>query len=576
MVLALVTAATEASFTLVTKYVVDEISMHGSQANLLPYAVAFAVLTLIFVFCIRTFIVLAGTLSNQLMYELRRRTFEHLQQLSFSFFDQNAVGWLVARVTSDCARIARLIAWGTLDLFWSVPFIIGIFGVLFILNYRLAFILLTVLPVLAVVSVFFSFRILKSSRLVRKTNSRLTAVYNEGIAGVQTSRVLVREQENLEEFKEDSTLMKRLSTNNLLLSAAYYPLVTLLISVATGFAIWFGGESVLVGVITVGTLVAFISYSRTLSDPLLQLAQMLTDLQRTTACAERVLGLLAVKPQIYDSETVLQKMAACQGAETPDGGDSEIRDIRFQNVVFSYKTSEPVLKQFNFNTLAGKSIALVGPTGSGKSTIVNLMCRFYEPVSGQILINGVDYRERSLAWLQSNLGIVMQTPFLFSGTIRSNIRYGKLDATDTEIEEAAKLVNAHDLIMALEHGYDTEVGEGGNNLSTGQKQLISFARAVIGDPQILIMDEATSSVDTQTEYVLQQGLKAVLKNRTSFIIAHRLSTIREADCILYIENGELLEQGNHAELLAQRGRYFELYEKQYRKELEDELMVHDV
>jgi ATP-binding cassette subfamily B protein len=350
--------------------------------------------------------------------------------------------------------------------------------------------------------------------------------------------------------------------------------VNVFVSLAVGIALWLGGVDVLAGILTLGTLVAFMNYARTLMDPMLEVSETLANLQRTTACVERVMGLLIVEPTIKDSDAVveLMKKAYESGHQTLDGLENEIRDIEFRDIQFSYKPDEPVLSNFNLKVPAGSTVALVGPTGSGKSTVVSLLCRFYEPNQGQVLVNGVDYRERSLLWLQSNLGIVLQTPFLFTGTVRSNIRYGKLDATDAEIEAAAKAVNVHDIIMGMEHGYETHVQEGGTNLSTGQKQLISFARAIIHDPQILVMDEATSSVDTQTEARLQKSLATVLKGRTSFIIAHRLSTIRNADVIVVIEDGQLIEQGSHNELLDKKGHYFELYQKQFKNELEEALL----
>lgn len=575
IVLALITAATEASFTLLTKSVIDEVVANGKDAEIMTHAFIYFGLILIFTFCIRSFVLLAGKLSTELMYELRRKSFNHLQELSFSFYDQNAVGWLVARITSDCARISRMIAWGTLDMFWGIPYILGIFIVLFILNWQMAAMILVVFPFLFAVSVYFSFKILKSSRLVRRTNSRLTAVYNESLSGVQTSKVLVREKDNLNEFKRDTSQMYSQSMTNLLLSSAFFPIVTLFISIGTGMAMWFGGLYVMGSIITLGTLVAFVTYSRSLMDPMLEVAQTLTNLQRTTASAERVLGLLSVQPEIVDSEDVLQNII--NNMESPDnssdtaldGGDLKIDSINFKDINFSYKPEEPVLKNFNFKVEAGKTVALVGPTGSGKSTVVSLLARFYEPVSGQIQINGLDYRKRSLQWLQSNMSIVLQTPFLFSGSIKSNIQYGKLNASEDEIIAAAKRVNVHNIIMKMKDGYETVVEEGGDNLSTGQKQLISFARAIIGNPQLLIMDEATSSVDTRTEQLLQKSLETVLDGRTSFIIAHRLSTIRSADHILVIEDGELKESGDHKQLLAQRGKYYELYQKQFQKEKEE-------
>jgi ATP-binding cassette subfamily B protein len=361
---------------------------------------------------------------------------------------------------------------------------------------------------------------------------------------------------------------------NLLLSSAFYPFINVFVSLGMGVALWLGGLEVLVGTLTLGTLVAFMTYTRTLMDPMLEVSAKLAELQRTTACVERVIGLLEVTPEIEDSDELKAEILRLKalGIDMVKH-EQDIETIEFVDVCFAYKANEPVLKNFSLKVAPGASIALVGATGSGKSTVVSLLCRFYEPQSGQILINGKDYRQYPLAWLQSKLGIVLQTPFLFTGTIMSNIRYGNLEATDAQVIAAAKAVNVHAIIEQMEHGYQTQVQEGGNNLSTGQKQLISFARAIIGDPQILVMDEATSSVDTQTEDILQRSLQAVLKDRTSFVIAHRLSTIRSADTIVVVDHGEILEQGNHQQLLAAQGAYFSLYQKQFQTEQQEELLT---
>lgn len=561
--IAILVAATEAAFTLVTKFVIDAVVASGKEANLLKYATLYCVLLLSLNIFVRAFILIAGKLSTDMMYHLRKRSFEHLQKLSFSFYDRHSVGWLVARITSDCERIARIIAWGTLELFWALPLLLAAFMVLLVLHWKLAFFVMSIIPILLGLSLYFKKLILQSSRQVRRLNSKLTASYNEGITGAQTSKILVREQENFDEFQVASETMYRHAVTNKLQASVFFPLVLVTASIGTGLALWVGGEYVMGGIITLGTLIAFISYSRDFSDPLLQAAEVLTDLQQAQACSERILGLLNVTPEIQDSAAVLEKINGAKQLDTIDGGDAIIEEIEFKNTWFAYTPEQPVLKNFNFKIAAGKTVALVGLTGSGKSTIANLVCRFYEPTSGEILMNGVDYRKRSLKWLQSNLGIVLQTPFLFSGTIKSNIQYGNLEASAEEIVEAAKLVHAHELIMAMEKGYQTEVEEGGGNLSTGQKQLLSFARAILANPQIFVMDEATSAVDTHTEHLIQKGLSKVLENRTSFIIAHRLSTIRSADCILVIEEGEIEEQGNHTELLQLKGKYHDLYQTQF-------------
>ncbi|MBF0277818.1 MAG: ABC transporter ATP-binding protein [SAR324 cluster bacterium] len=558
---AVIVAGIEATFTIVTKLVIDEVVTHGKDAYLLQYAFIYFGLTVSISVSVFIFILLAGRLSTEMMYHLRKQSFEHLQKLSFSFYDRHSVGWLLARITSDCERIARIIAWGTLDLFWAGPMLLGALMVLLVLNWKLALTVMGIIPVLLVVSLYFKNLILESSRRVRRTNSLLTATYNEGITGSQTSKILVREQENFDEFKVSSEEMHGYSITNTLQASAYFPLVIVTASIGTGVALWIGGEYVIGGLMTLGTLIAFITYTRDFSEPLLHIAEVLTNLQQAQACAERILGLLNVAPEIKDSAELTEQMRRSKTEHVKN--NLRIKEIEFKNTFFAYKQDQPVLKDFNIKIPAGKTIALVGPTGSGKSTIANLICRFYEPTKGEILINGIDYRKRSLKWLQSNLGIVLQTPFLFSGTIESNIQYGNLTASKQEIVDAAKMVHVHDLIMAMENGYKTEVEEGGSNFSTGQKQLLSFARAILADPQIFVMDEATSAVDTHTEHLIQKGLSKVLENRTSFIIAHRLSTIRSADTILVIEEGEIKEQGKHEELLQLKGKYHDLYQTQF-------------
>jgi len=382
-----------------------------------------------------------------------------------------------------------------------------------------------------------------------------------------TTKTLVREEENLKEFKDLTQEMYSSSVKAAVFSSIYFPVVITLGSIGTALALWFGGKAVLAQAIGFGTLSAFITYANQFFGPIRELARIIAEFQNAQASAERVMAMINTEPDIKDTPEVIEKY----GTEFEPKRENweEIKgDISFKNVHFYYKEGEEVLEDFNLEVKRGESIALVGETGSGKSTIVNLLCRFYEPVKGQILIDGVDYRERSQLWLQSNIGYVLQAPHLFSGTVKENIRYGRLDATDEEIIEAAKMVNAHDFIMRMEHGYDTEVGEGGNRLSTGEKQLISFARAIIADPKILVLDEATSSIDTETEQIIQDAIGKLLKGRTSFIIAHRLSTIRSADRILVIKDGRMVEQGSHRELMKQRGYYYRLYTNQFREEQE--------
>jgi ATP-binding cassette subfamily B protein len=364
------------------------------------------------------------------------------------------------------------------------------------------------------------------------------------------------------------------SVRNAVQSAVYIPLVLTLGAVAAGLALWRGGEGYLAETITLGTLVAFISYAGQFFNPINQMASVLTQLQSAQAAGERVMGLLATVPAIKDSPEVLARIEAAHAAGPQpgiaiDGLSSRIGTIEFRNVTFGYGDGPPVLEDFNLTIPAGATIALVGPSGGGKTTIVGLLCRFYEPTKGEILIDGVDYRQRSLQWLQSNLGIVLQTPHLFKGTIGENIRYGRLAASKDDVARAAQLVNADGFIRAMQKSYDTEAGEGGNRLSTGQKQLVSFARALLSDPQVFVMDEATSSIDTETEHMIQDGLAQVMAGRISVVIAHRLSTIRRASRILVINKGKIEESGDHASLIRARGHYFALYTNQFQREREE-------
>ena len=570
-------AGLDALVGLLTRYVIDDVVRQGRSAPFTRYAWLYAAVTVGFPLCGFVFIRLAGKLSTVISRDIRQAGFNHLQDLSFSFYDRRPAGWLVARLTSDCDRLARTIAWGTLDVVWGIFLTLGLSVIMVWVHWRLGLLVLSVLPAVAWVSLYFQRMILATSREVRRQNSALTAAFAEAISGVRTTKTLAREQENLQEFSVLSRKMYDTSVLNEVQSGVFYPIVFTLGSAAAGVALWVGGNLQGSGDISVGTLVLFLSYACLFVRPVLEVARRFADLQSTQASAERVIGLIQTPPQVTDSPQVQEAIRQWTGRERPagvaiDGGRERIGQIEFRNVDFQYVSNQPVLKGFNLTVTAGQSVALVGPTGGGKSTIVSLLCRFYEPTGGQILLDGVEYRDRGLLWLQSNLGIVLQQAHLFSGTVRENIRYGRLGATDEEVERAARLVRAHEFIQQLDKGYDTNVGEGGGRLSTGQKQLVSFARAVLANPQVFVMDEATSSVDTRTEQLIQQALEAMLAGRFSFIIAHRLSTIRRADVILVIEGGRIVEQGNHAQLLERRGRYFELYTRQFVLEQEGALL----
>ena len=576
---AFVTASMEVAYPLLTKGVIDEVAGHGTAAIRWPWAVGYFICTLTITCAIGGFIWMGGKIRTHVSHDIRRDGFANLQRLSFSFYDYRPVGWLMARMTSDCERLSNILAWGFLDLVWGSTMMIGIASAMLVMNAQLAVIVLAILPVLGWVSMKFQRRILKSARQVRATNSRITGSYNEAIMGVLTSKAFVREDANLEEFRGLTDKMYRASVLNLTQAAVYVPIVITLASLATGLALAIGGLDLIGGLITAGTLVAFMAYTRHFFEPIEQLGHWFAEMQMAQASAERILSLIEADPQIKDSASVLEAIERQRARTTaaaryaPDGGDAQIQRIELRGVTFAYDPAKPVLKDINLSVQRGETIAIVGPTGGGKSTLVNLICRFYEPSAGSVLIDGLDYRNRSLHWLQSNLGMVLQNAHIFSGNILENIRYGRLDASDEEVTAAAQLAGAHQFIEAFDAGYATPCGEGGSRLSAGQKQLVSFARAILANPQILVMDEATSSVDMQTEQHIQQGLVNVLRGRIAFVIAHRLSTIRNADRIIVIDDGQISEQGDHAELMAARGHYFELYRQQSLQEASADLVA---
>ncbi|MFB3894232.1 MAG: ABC transporter ATP-binding protein [Phycisphaerae bacterium] len=607
LVVSLVTAGCDVSTNLLVRRFIDSAVAGDAGAVLTSGLMFFGVITLL-VTCVWLFIALAGKAAVGIAHDIRRDVFARLQELEFAYYDRHPVGWLMARATSDCQRLGRLLAWGLLDASWGVFMMLALASVMLALNWRLALVVFTVIPLLILVSAKFQSLLLASSRAARKVNSQITASFNEGIMAVRTTKTLVREDENLAEFQELSADMYRHSARNALQSAAYLPIVQTIGAVGAGLALWLGGMNAMADVFSLGTMVLFINCAGQFFGPVQEIARTLTDLYAAQASAERVMGLLDTQPAIKDSPQVAQRIASVRKAvggqrgeegrtggrkdgsvpshgsllpssphsvlpsSADDGLPARIETIEFRRVSFAYKQGQRVLENFNLSVTAGQTIALIGPTGGGKSTIVSLLCRFYEPTAGEVLINGMDYRKRGLRWLQSSLGIVLQTPHLFSGTVAQNIRYGRLDATDEQVAAAARLVDAEEFILAMDKGYDSDVGQAGNRLSMGQKQLISFARAVLADPQIFIMDEATSSIDTAAERKIQRGVERLLKGRTSFVIAHRLSTIRSADRILVIEGGRIMESGNHHELIRLRGRYYDLYSNQFTMEKEQDLL----
>jgi len=543
-------------FTYLSKQIVDEGILAGNVSALRAVMIQYGALIIIQAVGVFGFVYMVGVLGERVRYDMRQMLFNHLQKLSLSYYSRTPVGWIMSRVTNDTERVADLVTWGLLDSTWGVINILTAMVFMFVINWQLALIVLAILPVLLYVAYEFRKRILEQFRKVRRVNSKITASYNENISGVRVVKALGREDENLNEFKLLSSDMRRFGYRAAWLSALFLPSVQIISAFALGGIVWYSGAHVGTALLTVGGIQAFVSYMTFILWPIQDLARVFAEMQRSLASAERIFSLVDTTPEIQDKPGALDP-------GTISG------DIRFEHLYFWYEDEMPVIKDLNLTIQRGETIALVGSTGGGKTTIVNLLCRFYEPKRGRILIGSHDYTDLSLQSIQSRIGVVLQTPHLFSGTIRENIAYGRLKATREEIERAAKLAGADHFISRLEKGYEEQVGEGGVLLSVGQKQLISLARAVLSDPEVFIMDEATSSVDTLTEAMIQKGMDAIMQDRTSIVIAHRLSTIKRADRILVIEDGQIAEMGTHAELLKLNGKYFNLYTRQFRFERED-------
>ncbi len=561
---------TDIILPLFQRYALDHYVGLGVLDTIVPFVILY-ILTIV-IAAVANYIAcaLAIIVEMRANRELRQRGFEHLQTLSFSYFNQNSVGYIHARLMSDTSRIGSLVSWTLVDCVWRLSYLIGAIVVMLVLNIKLAAMVLSILPLLLLLYSIFQKKLIRVNREVREINSQITGNFNEGITGAKTIKSMAIEEKMEDRFKDGTHSMRKKSVQASRLRGLFAGTMNLASSIALAIVLWKGGY---IATEELGTFSVFMSYAQGMMEPLRWLVDILSDLVTTQVNIERFTNLLAVKSDVTDTPEVIEKYGDILNPKRENW--EELRgDIEFRDVTFQYPDGEEtVLEHFSLKIPFGSHLAIVGETGAGKSTLVNLVCRFYEPTQGQVLIDGRDARERSQLWLHDSIGYVLQTPHLFSGTIRENLLMGNPDATDEQIWHAIHAVSAGDIIAHLEHGLDTDVGEGGDLLSTGEKQLISFARAVLADPKILILDEATASVDTLTEAKIQAALESVTAGRTCLMIAHRLSTVRNADMILVVRNGRIVEQGKHSDLLKHRGYYYELYTRQYEDETTAKLLT---
>ena len=495
--------------------------------------------------------------------DMRNKAIEHLQTLSFSYFNQNSVGYIHARVMSDTSRLGTIFSWSLIESVWHGAYLVGSVVVMMAINIRLALLVMMILPLVTLLFAYFQKKMIAVNRQVREINSRITGNFNEGITGARTIKSLVIEKKMEDDFRKDTSAIRRKSVEASRLRGMFAAATAFSSSLAIAVLLWRGG---VIAKSDIGTFSMFMTYAQGMMEPVRWLVDVISDLITGQVNIERYTKLLSAQSDVRDTEEVSSRYGDSFSPKRenwePIRGDIELRDVSFRYP----DGDETVLDHFSLKIPFGTNLAVVGQTGAGKSSLANLICRFYEPTSGIVLIDGKDARERSQLWLHSAIGCVLQTPHLFSGTVRDNLLYGNPEATDEQILQALRLVSAESVVNRLEKGLDTDVGEGGDLLSTGEKQLISFARAILADPKILILDEATASVDTITEHKIQSAIETVIRNRTSVVIAHRLSTVRNADLILVVHDGKICEQGTHEELMSHRGVYYKLYQRQYADE----------
>ena len=545
------------------RYALDHFVGHGVLDTVIPFVILYILTILVAAGSNYISCSLATIIEMRVNKQLRQTGFTHLQTLSFSYFNQNSVGYIHARLMSDTSRIGSLVSWTLVDCVWRISYLVGAIVTMVIMNPKLAAMVLSILPLLVILFSIFQKKLIRVNREVREINSHITSNFNEGITGAKTIKSLAIEKKMETRFRDETQNMRKKTVEASRLRGLFAGTMNLASSVALAIVLWQGGY---IAATEMGTFSVFMSYAQGMMEPLRWLVDIVSDLITTQVNIERFTNLLAVKSDVVDTPEVVEKYGDSFNPKK-ENWEPLKGDIKFEDVTFQYPDGEEtVLENFSLDVPFGTHLAIVGETGAGKSTLVNLVCRFYEPTKGRVLIDGRDARERSQLWLHSAIGYVLQTPHLFSGTVRENLLMGNPDATEQMIWDAIRAVSAEDVIAHLEKGLDTDVGEGGDLLSTGEKQLISFARAILADPRILILDEATASVDTMTEAKIQEAMEKVTADRTCLMIAHRLSTVRNADVILVVRQGKIVEQGTHAQLLAQKGYYYELYTRQYEDE----------
>lgn len=563
IILGVLSSLADSAYPLFNKYALDNFVNKGTLKGLWVFIALYVWILVLQVIDNFICVYMCGKVEMSMDRDLRDASFSHLQTLSFAYFNQNNVGYIHARVMSDTGKIGVMVAWRMMDIVWNGSYIICVLIMMFALNARLALYIVILVPIASVFVVYFQRKLIVINRKIREINSTITSNFNEGITGAKAVKTLVVEDKIQNDFEKDTTKMERTSIKATHYSAFFTSVVTMMSSFALAIVLWRGGIITQEGVILIGDLSVFLTYALGMMEPIQNIIVTISELIAVEVNVERFFKLIETESDVSDSEEVIEKYGDTFNPKK-ENWEELIGDVEFKDVTFKYPDGdEYVLEHFDLKVPQGTNVAIVGETGAGKSTLVNLVCRFFKPTEGMVLIDGKDAAERSQLWLHSNIGYVLQTPHLFSGSVRDNLKYGKEDATDEEIWAALKLVSADDVVRRMDKGLDSDVGEDGDMLSTGEKQLLSFARAILSDPRILILDEATASIDTVTEKAIQDAIATVIKGRTSFVIAHRLSTIVDADIILVVQDGKIIERGTHKELMDKRGYYHELFTRQF-------------